>query len=52
VKLTPPAELVSPPDPVAWDALLGMTPAVRSGNAVVPAIKASSFTFSSLSDAV
>jgi predicted Zn-dependent protease len=32
--------------------ILGMTPAVRSGNAVVPAIKASNFTFSSLSDAV
>jgi predicted Zn-dependent protease len=32
--------------------VLGMTPAVRSGNSVVPAIKASNFTFSSLSDAV
>jgi len=32
--------------------VLGMTPAVRSGNVVVPAIKASNFTFSSLSDAV
>ncbi len=32
--------------------VLGMTPAVRTGNAVVPAIKAGSFTFSSLSDAV
>ena len=30
----------------------GMTPAVRAGNTIVPAIKASSFTFSSLSDAV
>ncbi|HET9327808.1 MAG TPA: TldD/PmbA family protein [Candidatus Eisenbacteria bacterium] len=32
--------------------ILGMTPAVRAGNAIVPAIKASNFTFSSLSDAV
>ena len=32
--------------------IVGMTPAVRSGNAVVPAIKAANFTFSSLSDAV
>ncbi|HKQ59246.1 MAG TPA: metallopeptidase TldD-related protein, partial [Candidatus Eisenbacteria bacterium] len=32
--------------------VLGMTPAVRSGNVVVPAIKAANFTFSSLSDAV
>ena len=32
--------------------VLGMTPAVRSGNLVVPGIKASNFTFSSLSDAV
>jgi predicted Zn-dependent protease len=32
--------------------VLGMTPAVRAGNAVVPAIKASAFTFSSQSDAV
>ncbi len=32
--------------------IAGMTPAVRSGNAVVPAIKAANFTFSSLSDAV
>ena len=32
--------------------VLGMTPAVRTGNAVVPAIKAANFTFSSLSDAV
>jgi len=32
--------------------IVGMTPAVRSGNAVVPAIKAAQFTFSSLSDAV
>ncbi len=32
--------------------VLGMSPAVRSGNAVVPAIKAGNFTFSSLSDAV
>ena len=32
--------------------VLGMTPAVRSGNAVMPAIKAANFTFSSLSDAV
>jgi len=30
----------------------GMTPAVRAGNAIVPGIKATSFTFSSLSDAV
>jgi len=32
--------------------VLGMTPAQRSGNAVVPTIKASNFTFSSQSDAV
>jgi predicted Zn-dependent protease len=32
--------------------VLAMTPAVRTGNSLVPAIKASSFTFSSLSDAV
>lgn len=32
--------------------VLGMSPAVRAGNAVVPAIKAANFTFSSLSDAV
>jgi predicted Zn-dependent protease len=32
--------------------VLGMTPAVRSGNTVVPAIKAGNFTMSSLSDAV
>ena len=32
--------------------VLGMTKAERSGNAVVPAIKASAFTFSSQSDAV
>ena len=32
--------------------VLGMTPSVRAGNAVVPAIRASNFTFSSLSDAV
>jgi len=32
--------------------VLGMTPAVRSGNAVVPGIKAANFTFSSLSDAI
>jgi len=32
--------------------VVGMTPAVRQGNAVLPAIKATSFTFSSLSDAV
>jgi len=32
--------------------ILGMAPAVRAGNAVVPAIKAGNFTFSSLSDAV
>jgi predicted Zn-dependent protease len=32
--------------------VLGMTPAVRTGNNLVPAIKASNFTFSSLSDAV
>ncbi|MBI2877534.1 MAG: TldD/PmbA family protein [Candidatus Tectomicrobia bacterium] len=32
--------------------VLGMTPAVRAGNVVVPAIKAANFTFSSLSDAV
>ena len=32
--------------------LLGMTPAVRTGNNLVPAVKASAFTFSSLSDAV
>jgi len=32
--------------------VVGMTPAVRAGNAVLPAIKATSFTFSSLSDAV
>jgi predicted Zn-dependent protease len=30
----------------------GMTPAERSGNLVVPGIKASNFTFSSQSDAV
>ena len=30
----------------------GMTPAVRTGNAVLPGIKATSFTFSSQSDAV
>ena len=32
--------------------VLGMTAAVRTGNSLVPAIKAASFTFSSLSDAV
>ncbi|MEO5616478.1 MAG: metallopeptidase TldD-related protein, partial [Candidatus Eisenbacteria bacterium] len=32
--------------------VMGMTPAVRTGNMVVPAIKAANFTFSSLSDAV
>jgi len=32
--------------------VLGMTPAVRTANAVMPAIKAANFTFSSLSDAV
>ncbi|MGH7724966.1 MAG: TldD/PmbA family protein [Candidatus Eiseniibacteriota bacterium] len=32
--------------------VLGMTPAVRAGNSVVPAIKAADFTFTSLSDAV
>ena len=32
--------------------VLGMTPAVRTGSTVVPAIKAANFTFSSLSDAV
>jgi predicted Zn-dependent protease len=32
--------------------LQGMTPAVRTGNSLVPAVKASAFTFSSLSDAV
>ena len=32
--------------------VLGMTPAVRTGNSVVPGIKAGNFTFSSLSDAV
>ena len=32
--------------------VLGMTKAVRAGNMVAPAIKASAFTFSSLSDAV
>jgi predicted Zn-dependent protease len=32
--------------------VVGMTPAVRQGNALLPAIKATSFTFSSLSDAV
>lgn len=32
--------------------VLGMTPAVRSGNIVVPAVKASNFTFTSVSDAV
>lgn len=32
--------------------VLGMTPSVRTSNAVVPAIKAANFTFSSLSDAV
>ena len=32
--------------------VLGMTPAVRTGNALVPAIKAANFTFSSPSDAV
>ena len=30
----------------------GMTAAVRAGNTIVPGIKATSFTFSSLSDAV
>jgi len=38
--------------PVLLNNVLGMTPAVRAGNAVVPAIKAANFTFSSLSDAV
>jgi predicted Zn-dependent protease len=32
--------------------VLGMTPAVRAGNSVVPAVKAAKFTFSSASDAV
>ncbi|MEK7329808.1 MAG: metallopeptidase TldD-related protein [Candidatus Eisenbacteria bacterium] len=32
--------------------VLGMTPAVRTGNSVVPGMKAANFTFSSLSDAV
>jgi len=32
--------------------VVGMTPAVRTGNAVLPAIKTTSFTFSSQSDAV
>jgi predicted Zn-dependent protease len=32
--------------------ILGMTRAERAGNAVVPAIKAANFTFSSQSDAV
>jgi len=32
--------------------VLGMTPAVRTGNSVMPAIKTANFTFSSLSDAV
>ena len=32
--------------------VLGMTPAVRTGNLVVPAIKAANFTFSSQSEAV
>lgn len=32
--------------------VVGMTPAIRSGNNVVPAIKATSFTFSRLSDAI
>jgi predicted Zn-dependent protease len=32
--------------------VLGMTPAVRAGNLVVPAIKAANFTFSSQSEAV
>jgi predicted Zn-dependent protease len=32
--------------------VVGMTPAVRTGSALLPAIKATSFTFSSLSDAV
>jgi predicted Zn-dependent protease len=32
--------------------VLGMTPAVRTGNAVIPAIKSTGFTFSSLSDAI
>jgi predicted Zn-dependent protease len=32
--------------------VVGMTPAMRTGNSVVPAIKANAFTFSSLSDAV
>ena len=32
--------------------VVGLTPAVRTGNAVLPAIKATNFTFSSQSDAV
>jgi predicted Zn-dependent protease len=32
--------------------VLGMTPAVRTGNSVMPAVKTANFTFSSLSDAV
>jgi predicted Zn-dependent protease len=32
--------------------VVGMTPPVRTGNAVLPAIKATNFTFSSQSDAV
>jgi len=32
--------------------VLGMTPAVRSGNAVIPGMRAANFTFSSLSDAI
>jgi predicted Zn-dependent protease len=32
--------------------VLGMTPAVRAGNSVMPAVKTAKFTFSSLSDAV
>lgn len=37
---------------VVLNNVLGMTPAVRTGNSIVPAIKAANFTFSSLSDAV
>jgi predicted Zn-dependent protease len=37
---------------VLLENVLGMTPAVRSGNSVIPAVKAAKFTFSSLSDAV
>jgi hypothetical protein len=32
--------------------VVGMTPAVRTGNSLVPAVKATAFTFTSQSDAV